>query len=312
MRQNLTESIKNLYERILAYNGEHGDAVEILRDEPMCRHTTFKIGGPAALFLTPDSVQSMTDLCGMIRETEAKHFFLGNGSNVLFDDGGFDGAVISLAGLNRVNVTGNAIEAQSGASMASVCKAAREASLTGLEFAFGIPGTVGGAVYMNAGAYGGETAFVLAESTYLDLDTLTVHTIPLTEHNYGYRESVYKHTNRLILSAKFALTEGNREEIAALMADYMNRRVTKQPLEYPSAGSVFKRYPGRYTGQMIDESGLKGYTIGGAQVSEKHAGFIINKGGATAKDVLDLIAYIKKVIFDNYGCELECEVIHVS
>lgn len=312
MRQNLTESIKNLYERILAYNGEHGDAVEILRDEPMCRHTTFKIGGPAALFLTPDSVQSMTDLCGMIRETGAKHFFLGNGSNVLFDDGGFDGAVISLAGLNRVTVIGNAVEAQSGASMASVCKAAREASLTGLEFAFGIPGTVGGAVYMNAGAYGGETAFVLAQSTYLDLDTLTVHTIPLADHGFGYRESVYKHTRRLILSAEFALTEGNREEIAALMADYMNRRVTKQPLEYPSAGSVFKRYPGRYTGQMIDESGLKGYTIGGAQVSEKHAGFIINKGGATAKDVLDLIAYIQKVIFDNYGCELECEVIHVN
>ncbi|MBQ2726122.1 MAG: UDP-N-acetylmuramate dehydrogenase [Clostridia bacterium] len=278
----------------------------------MYRHTTFKIGGPAALFLTPDSTDSMTALCTMLKETGAKHFFLGNGSNVLFDDGGFDGAVISLAGLNSVSADGNMIRAEAGASVASVCKAAREASLTGLEFAFGIPGTVGGAVYMNAGAYGGETAFVLTESTYLDLDTLTVCTIPLTEHSFGYRESVYKHTKRLILSAEFTLTEGKREEIAALMADYMNRRVTKQPLEYPSAGSVFKRYPGRYTGQMIDESGLKGYTIGGAQVSEKHAGFIINKGGATAKDVLDLIAYIKKVILENYGCELECEVIHVK
>jgi len=277
----------------------------------MCRHTTFRIGGPAALFLTPDSADSMTSLCAMLKETGAKHFFLGNGSNLLFDDGGFDGAVISLAGLNSVSVDGNAIRAEAGASVASVCKAAREASLTGLEFAFGIPGTVGGAVYMNAGAYGGETAFVLTESTYLDLDTLTVHTIPLSEHDFGYRESVYKHTSRLILSAEFTLQPGVREEVAALMADYMNRRVTKQPLEYPSAGSVFKRYPGRYTGQMIDESGLKGYTIGGAQVSEKHAGFIINKGGATAKDVLDLIAHIKKVILDNYGCELECEVIHV-
>jgi len=307
----LTESITNLYERILAYNGEHDNAIVILRDEPMCRHTTFRIGGPAALFLTPDSADSMTSLCAMLKETGAKHFFLGNGSNLLFDDGGFDGAVISLAGLNSVSVDGNAIRAEAGASVASVCKAAREASLTGLEFAFGIPGTVGGAVYMNAGAYGGETAFVLTESTYLDLDTLTVHTIPLSEHDFGYRESVYKHTSRLILSAEFTLQPGVREEVAALMADYMNRRVTKQPLEYPSAGSVFKRYPGRYTGQMIDESGLKGYTIGGAQVSEKHAGFIINKGGATAKDVLDLIAHIKKVILDNYGCELECEVIHV-
>ena len=165
---------------------------------------------------------------------------------------------------------------------------------------------------MNAGAYDGETAFVLKKSTYLDPETLTVHSIELAEHGFGYRESVYKHTNRLILSAEFALQEGNREEIAAKMADFMNRRVTKQPLEYPSAGSVFKRCPGRYTGQMIDESGLKGYTIGGAQVSEKHAGFIINKGGATCRDVLDLIEYIKKVIRDNYGCELECEVIHVK
>lgn len=308
----MTESIKTLCERILAYNGENGNAIEILRDEPMCRHTTFKIGGPAALFLTPDSADSMTALCAMLKETGAKHFFLGNGSNVLFDDAGFDGAVVSLAGLSGSSVTGNVIRAEAGASVASVCKAAREASLTGLEFAFGIPGTVGGAVYMNAGAYGGETAFVLTESTYLDLDTLTVHTIPLSEHNFGYRESIYKHTNRLILSADFTLTEGNREEIAAMMADYMNRRVTKQPLEYPSAGSVFKRYPGHYTGQMIDESGLKGYTIGGAQVSEKHAGFIINRGGAAARDVLDLIAHIKKVILENYGCELECEVIHVK
>ena len=308
----MTESIHNLYQRILAYNGENGDAVEILRDEPMCRHTTFKIGGPAALFLTPDSVKSMTDLCAMIRETGARCFFLGNGSNVLFDDGGFDGAVVSLAGLNRLDVSGTTITAEAGASMASVCKAAREASLTGLEFAFGIPGTVGGAVYMNAGAYGGEASFVLTESTYLDLDTLSVHTISLPDHNFGYRESVYKHTNRLILSASFGLKSGEREEIAAMMADYMNRRVTKQPLEYPSAGSVFKRYPGRYTGQMIEESGLKGYTIGGAQVSEKHAGFIINKGGATAKDVLDLIGYIEKVILENYGCELECEVIHIK
>lgn len=311
-RSDLTQTITVLHERILAYNAAENHQIKIEQNEPMSRHTTFRIGGSADLYLTPDSVESMTALCAMLRETGAKYFFLGNGSNVLFDDAGYPGAVVSLSGLNAVTADGSCVRAEAGASMASMCKTARDNSLAGLEFAYGIPGTVGGAVYMNAGAYGGETAFVLGESTYLDLDTLTVHTIPLAEHSFGYRESVYKHTNRLILSAVFALRQGNRDEIAALMADYMNRRVTKQPLEYPSAGSVFKRYPGRYTGQMIDESGLKGYSVGGAQVSEKHAGFIINKGGATAKDVLDLIEHIKKVILENYGCELECEVIHVK
>lgn len=311
-RSDLTQTITMLRERILAYNAAENHQIKIEQNEPMSRHTTFRIGGSADLYLTPDSAESMTALCAMLRETGAKHFFLGNGSNVLFDDAGYPGAVISLSGLNGVTADGSCIRAEAGASMASVCKTARDNSLAGLEFAYGIPGTVGGAVYMNAGAYGGETAFVLAESTYLDLDTLTVHTIPLAEHSFGYRESVYKHTNRLILSAVFTLQQGNRDGIAALMVDYMNRRVTKQPLEYPSAGSVFKRCPGRYTGRMIDESGLKGYSVGGAQVSEKHAGFIINKGGATAKDVLDLIAHIKKVILENYGCELECEVIHVK
>ncbi len=310
----MNETLQAFCARVEAYNESRPseERVEIEYNEPMSRHTSFRIGGPAALYLCPASADEVRILCAYLKETGAKHTFLGNGSNVLFDDEGYDGAVIAMTKLNAVEVRDNILTAGAGASVASLCKAARDASLTGLEFAYGIPGSVGGAVYMNAGAYGGETAFVLRDSTYLDMTDLSVHTIPLADHAYGYRESVYKHNPRVILSASFELKMGEKEEITAQMNDFMNRRVTKQPLEYPSAGSVFKRYPGRFTGQMIEECGLKGYTIGGAQVSEKHAGFIVNRGGATCRDVLDLIEHIKKVILENCGCELECEVIHIS
>ncbi len=278
----------------------------------MSRHTTFRIGGIADLYITPSSVQSLTDLCGMIKECEVRCYFLGNGSNVLFDDEGFRGAVVSLCALRGIDCEENTISAEAGYSFTALSKAARDNSLTGMEFANGIPGTVGGAVYMNAGAYNGEVSFVLKESTYLDLDTLEVKSILLDEHNFGYRDSIYKHTNRLILSAKFKLQKGSKDEITEMMNDFMNRRVSKQPLDFPSAGSVFKRYPGRFTAQMIDEAGLKGYTVGGAQVSEKHAGFIINIGGATAKDVQDLIAHIQKNILEKFGCAIEREVIYVK
>lgn len=294
-----------------AYN-KNENRIEIRRNEPMSRHTTFRIGGSAALYLIPQTMTALTDLCGMIRETGARYYILGNGSNLLFDDDGFDGAVVSMSALADVHAEGNLISAGAGAQLMNVCKKSRELGLAGLEFAYGIPGSVGGAVYMNAGAYGGETAHVLRESTYLDPSDLTVHTLPLSAHNYGYRESIYKHSNFIILSAVFELSAGNTEEIAALMNDYMNRRITKQPLDFPSAGSVFKRYPGRFTGQMIEEAGLKGYTIGGAQVSEKHAGFIINCGDATAADVLALVEHIKKVILEQFGCALECEMIYVK
>ena len=308
----MTDSIRLLEEKITAYNAENGERIAVLRDEPMAKHTSFKIGGAARLYLIPKDTDALIALCGFAKETGARTYLLGNGSNVLFDDAGFDGAVISTSALNQVEVCGTEITAQAGASLASVCHAAKDNGLTGLEFAYGIPGSVGGAVTMNAGAYDGEIAFVLEESTYLDPDDLSVHTLSLEEHHYGYRESVYKHHDRVILSAKFKLREGNRDEIAAKMNDFMNRRVSKQPLEYPSAGSVFKRAPGHYTGQMIEESGLKGYTIGGAQVSEKHAGFIINRGGATSADVLALVEHIREVIRENYGVELECEIIHVK
>ncbi len=307
----MTEKITTLIERIEAYNHDE-NKIEIRQNEPMSRHTTFRIGGSAALYLIPKYVPALRELCTMIREIGVRYYILGNGSNVLFDDEGFDGAVISMSAISNVYRIGNRITAEAGAQLMTVCKQSRDFGLAGMEFAYGIPGSVGGAVYMNAGAYGGEIAQVLYESEYLDPETLTIHILPVSAHAYGYRESIYKHNNFIILTASFDLTPGNPEEIGVQMNDFMNRRITKQPLDYPSAGSTFKRYPGRFTGQMIEEAGLKGYTIGGAQVSEKHAGFIINRGNATAKDVLELIEYIKNVIFEKFGCALECEMIYVK
>ncbi len=294
------------------YNREHEDPIEIKQNEPMSRHTSFKIGGNADLYIIPHDMDALIETVRILKETETKRYFLGNATNVLFDDAGFRGAVVSLGNICAIKVIENRIIAEAGASLNLVCKTARDKELSGLEFAYGIPGSIGGAVFMNAGAYGGEMSQVVAQSTYFSLDDMTVHTIPLTAHEYGYRESVYRHNNWLVLSAVLELQKGEYDKINAAMNDYMSRRVDKQPLEYPSAGSVFKRYPGRYTGQMIEECGLKGYSIGGAQVSEKHAGFIVNKGRATSADVLALIEHIKNEVYKKFDCRIECEVIHVK
>ena len=294
------------------YNREHEDPIEIKQNEPMSRHTSFKIGGNADLYIIPHDMDALIETVRILKETETKRYFLGNATNVLFDDAGFRGAVVSLGNICAIKVIENRIIAEAGASLNLVCKTARDKELSGLEFAYGIPGSIGGAVFMNAGAYGGEMSQVVAQSTYLSLDDMTVHTIPLSAHEYGYRESVYRHNNWLVLSAVMELKKGEYDKINAAMNDYMSRRIDKQPLEYPSAGSVFKRYPGRYTGQMIEECGLKGYSIGGAQVSEKHAGFIVNKGGATSTDVLALIEHIKNEVYKKFDCCIQCEVIHVK
>lgn len=294
------------------YNREHEDPIEIKQNEPMSRHTSFKIGGNADLYIIPHDMDALIETVRILKETETKRYFLGNATNVLFDDAGFRGAVVSLGNICAIKVIENRIIAEAGASLNLVCKTARDKELSGLEFAYGIPGSIGGAVFMNAGAYGGEMSQVVAQSTYFSLDDMTVHTIPLTAHEYGYRESVYRHNNWLVLSAVLELQKGEYDKINVAMNDYMSRRIDKQPLEYPSAGSVFKRYPGRYTGQMIEECGLKGYSIGGAQVSEKHAGFIVNKGGATSADVLALIEHIKNEVYKKFDCRIECEVIHVK
>ena len=308
----MTDKYSALLTTAEEYNREHENPIEIKQNEPMSRHTSFKIGGNADLYIIPHDMDALIETVRILKETETKRYFLGNATNVLFDDAGFHGAVVSLGNICAIKVIENRIIAEAGASLNLVCKTARDKELSGLEFAYGIPGSIGGAVFMNAGAYGGEMSQVVAQSTYLSLDDMTVHTIPLSAHEYGYRESVYRHNNWLVLSAVMELKKGESDKINAAMNDYMSRRIDKQPLEYPSAGSVFKRYPGRYTGQMIEECGLKGYSIGGAQVSEKHAGFIVNKGGATSTDVLALIEHIKNEVYKKFDCCIECEVIHVK
>ena len=287
--------------------------IEYRMNEPMSRHTTFRIGGSAALYTNCFDAESLAWLIRVLKKNETKYFILGNGSNVLFADEGYDGVVIDMTSLHKVRLDGTLLYCEAGCSLSLLAKTALEYGLTGLEFAYGIPGTCGGGVYMNAGAYDGEMAFVVVESTYLDPHTGEFHTIRGEEHKFAYRHSIYHdHPEWIIVSVVLSLKEGIKEEISAKMKDFMERRKSKQPLEYPSAGSVFKRYPGRYTAQMIDEAGLRGYQIGDAQVSEKHAGFIINRGKATCADVTALIMYIKDVIAEKYGVHIECEVIQVK
>ncbi len=309
-----TEKTVRFAELLGKMSGRGRIRAEILENEPMSRHTTFRIGGPAGVFVTPGDTGSFLEILRIARGSGIPYMVVGNGSNLLFDDAGYRGCVICTSGLRYVSRDGDVIEAGAGYPVTALAKYAADSGLGGLEFAYGIPGTVGGAVFMNAGAYGGEVSQALLSSTCFDPETGEVLTIPAEEHLFGYRTSVYRSNGCVVLSAKFRLTPADGEELAAVrerMADFMNRRVTKQPLDLPSAGSVFKRCEGRFTGQMIEEAGLKGFSIGGARVSEKHAGFIVNTGGATSADVLALIEYIKKTIYERFGCRLECEVIHV-
>ena len=301
-----------LTEELLSYNTENGThGLSVLTDEPMSSHTTFKIGGPADYFITPKTEESLVFVLSKLKESGVRYFIVGKGSNVLFSDDGFTGAVVSTSAIDSVKVDGDVITAGCGASLTSVARTAARYSLSGLEFAFGIPGSVGGAVYMNAGAYGGEMSFVVSVTRSIDPVSGEIKTYKKEDHKFGYRESVFRRIDDVVLSTELRLSSGDRRSIENMMADYLERRQQKQPLEYPSAGSVFKRCEGRFTGQMIEEAGLKGLTVGGARVSEKHAGFIINIGGATANDVLTLIEMIKETVYARFGCSLECELIYV-
>ena len=287
--------------------------IEYRLAEPMRDHTTFRIGGSAAVYAIPATGEELIATVKLAKVEDAQFFILGRGSNIIFADAGYDGVVISTEKLKSIKVDGNKIWCEAGVSLNTLSALAKDESLAGLSFAYGIPGYVGGAVFMNAGAYGGEISNVLVKSTYYDTAKDEIGTCVGNEHHFGYRESVYReHPERIILSAEFELSPGNKDEIKAEMDDFMERRRSKQPLEFPSAGSVFKRCEGHFTGKLIEESGLKGTTVGGAQVSVKHAGFIINVGGATANDVLQLIDIIKDTIRKNYGLELVCEMIYVG
>lgn len=284
--------------------------IKIFENEPLAPHSTFRIGGAARLAAMPDSTERIIDAVKAAKEEELDFIVIGNGSNVLFSDKGFDGLVIFTRSADSVVIKGNRVFADAGAPFTKLAVTVKNAGLTGLEFAYGIPGSVGGAVYMNAGAYNGEASQVVASSTAYDDLTGAVSVISKEEHNFGYRTSVYsQNKDRLtVLSAEFELKEGDSAAIWETMQDLIRRRREKQPLEYPNAGSVFKRPQGYFVGKLITDAGLKGYTIGGAQVSEKHAGFIINRGGATAEDVLRLVEHIQNTVHEQFGVSLECEI----
>lgn len=280
----------------------------VFTEEAMSQHTTFKIGGPADYFLMPDKGEDVGRVIKICKEKEIPYFILGNGSNLLVGDGGYRGAVIQIyRNMSSVTVEGNEITAQAGALLSAVAAAAKNASLTGFEFAGGIPGTIGGAVVMNAGAYGGEMKDVLTEVTVMNAEG-DIFTLPTEELEFGYRTSIIKTAGYIVLEAKIRLKEGDPEVIRETMKDLTIRRTTKQPLEYPSAGSTFKRPEGYFAGKLIMDSGLAGYQVGGAQVSEKHCGFVINAGDATARDVRTLMDNVRDIVYKKYGVTLEPEV----
>lgn len=283
--------------------------IEYLKEESMSRHTSFRIGGNADFFITPDSIEKLTGVISICKENKIPFTVIGKGSNLLVSDKGIDGAVICTKLMDKIlDLSGGKITAQCGASLASLCTFARDMGLSGLEFAYGIPGSVGGAIFMNAGAYGGEMKDV-AESATVLTKSGEIKEIKGDDMRLSYRNSVFKQKDYTVLSVTFALKDDKKQEITARMDDYMNRRKTKQPLEYPSGGSVFKRPEGYFAGALIEENGFKGYTEGGAQVSEKHAGFIVNKGGATCNDVKKLIVKIQDKVYKQNGVKLETELI---
>lgn len=276
--------------------------------EPLARHTSFQIGGPAALFCMPRTTQQLIQAAALCRAAGVRLYILGNGSNLLFSDNGFDGMVLCTRELQpEIHVEGERIIAGAGMSLKQVCEEAARHGLTGMEFAYGIPGSVGGAVYMNAGAYGGETRDVLLEAEFLD-EAGQVRTLPVSQLELGYRTSVFARTGWCVLRVTIQLAKGDPIEIRAKMDDLMNRRREKQPLEYPSAGSAFKRPEGAFAGSLIEQCGLRGYRVGDAAISEKHCGFIVNLGHASCADVLELAQQVSERVKQQTGFVLEKEI----
>lgn len=285
--------------------------IEYKKAEPMSRHTTFKIGGNADVLVKVKTEEELKAVLSLIREYDTPYFILGKGSNLLVSDKGIEGVVISLGGLDDITIEGDTVVCGAGASLRAVCLAVQKASLSGLEFAYGIPGTVGGALYMNAGAYGGEMSQVVVSATAIDRDG-NIKEFDAPQMKLDYRTSAFKNTDLIITSVTLKLKQGNPDEIKAAMDDFFGRRRDKQPLEFPSAGSTFKRPEGHFAGALIEKNKLKGVCVGGAQVSEKHAGFVINTGGASCDDVLSLIKKVQDTVKTADGVDLEPEVIFVG
>jgi len=277
-------------------------------DEPMKNHTSFKVGGPADIFVTPISFLQLSQIIKFCKSENVPVFVMGNGTNLIVRDKGIRGVVIKIYdNLNEFTVKDDIITACAGVLLSEISKVAYENGLSGLEFASGIPGTLGGAVAMNAGAYGGEMKDVVVETEFMDSDG-EIKVIRNDEHQFGYRTSFILKNSGIVIKSSMKLKKGNKEEIKALMDDLTQRRQDKQPLEMPSAGSVFKRPEGYFAGKLIEDCGLRGYRIGGAEVSGKHCGFIVNIGNAKAKDILDLIEHIQNTVKMKFGVEMQTEV----
>jgi len=295
--------MQEIYKQLL----EEGISKEnILLDEPMSKHTSFKVGGNADIFVKAYLVEEIKSVIKVSKENNIPLFILGNGTNLLVKDEGYRGIVLQIK-LEEIKIDGSFVTVESGVKNAILSKKILDNSLTGFEFASGIPGTIGGAIKMNAGAYGSEMKDIVSEVTYIDYDG-NIYTISNSECEFEYRHSRFFNEKAIILSAKFKLEKGNKEEIEDKIKELASQRKEKQPLEYPNAGSTFKRGDGYITAKLIDECGLKGYQIGGAQVSEKHAGFIVNKNNATSKDILDLIEYVQKNVKEQTGKDIKLEI----
>ena len=284
-------------------------ALDLREWEPMNRHTTFRVGGKVRVFLRPSSVEEIVGVCRILRDAGVRPFVMGRGSNLLVADADLEGVVMQLAenfsSCKREGETD--LYAQAGATLVRLAREAQSYGLSGMEFAGGIPGAVGGGVSMNAGAYGGELKDVVVRVDYLD-ENLELCSAGVEECAFRYRGSAFSDTKKIVLGALFRLQQSDVPTVEARMEELKAKRVKSQPLEYPSAGSTFKRPVGGYAAAMIDEAGLKGYAVGGAQVSEKHAGFVINRGGATCADVLELMDHIRSTVYDRTGITLEAEV----
>ncbi len=284
----------------------------VFENEPMSMHTTFRIGGPARYFAVVNSEEDLIKTIKLVREENQEYFVLGNGSNILVSDKGFDGVVLQLSGeFDTIHLSGNNIIAGSGLLLSQVAKTALDSSLAGLEFASGIPGTIGGAIVMNAGAYGSEMKDVVkaVRILWLEPDELTIETLTLDDLKLSYRHSILKERKGIVLDVKLTLKPGSKEDIKAVMDDLASKRREKQPLEYPSAGSTFKRPEGYFAAKLIEDAGLKGFKVGTAMVSDKHAGFVVNTGGAKATEVKQVMDHVVHTVNQSFGITLEPEVI---
>ena len=294
----------NIYDKVVDIVGEEN----VHTDEPMSRHTTFRIGGSADYFVKPGNADEVAAVIAVCREYNIPYFILGNGSNLLVSDDGYRGMIINIMdNMDSVTVDGRIITAQAGAMLVRVSVMARDNALTGLEFASGIPGTIGGAVYMNAGAYGGEMKNVVKTVRAID-EYGRIYELDSEKMDFSYRHSIVEERKLIVLEVTLELEHGSREAIDDRMKELAEARRSKQPLEYPSAGSTFKRPEGYFAGKLIMDAGLRGYSVGGAQVAEKHCGFVINKGGATASDVVELIRDVQHDVDGKFGVTLEPEV----